>query len=45
MEVILVAARHTHVAWLDGNAPIARTELPGYPPFNKEKNITGKLST
>ena len=25
---------------LGGNAPIAGTELPGYPPFKKEKNIT-----
>ena len=29
---------------LNGNAPVAETELPGYPPFKKEKNITGKLS-
>ena len=25
---------------MDGNAPLAGTELPGYPPFRKEKNIT-----
>ena len=29
---------------LGGNAPVAGTQLPGYPPFKKEKNITGKLS-
>ena len=42
---LLVAARHTHT-WcgLDGDAPVAGTELPGYPPFKTEKNITGKLS-
>ena len=40
----LLVAVDTHM-WhgLDRNAPIAGTELPGYPPF-KEKNITGKLS-
>ena len=50
---LLVAVRHTidtilsmdtHT-WcgLDGNAPVAGTELPANPPVKKE-NITGKLS-
>ena len=44
LEATFGAARHTHT-WrgLDGNAPIAGTELSGYPSFKKEKNITGKL--
>ena len=30
---MLGAARYTYVAFLlDGNAPVAGTELPGYPP-------------
>ena len=29
---------------LDGNAPVAGTDLPGYPLFKKEKNIAGKPS-
>ena len=44
LEATFGSARHTHVAWFGWNAPVAGTNLPGYPPFNKEKNITGKLS-